>query len=204
MLAVFGVTMLPWFMYNYVTLGRLTLSPAGGVGRGLWEGSWQATWSGRLQNELTHLADDIDNRAELDRAVEGVAAREHLPAGPMLEYVHQWEDIRLIWTEPVDPYERAMSRMKADQEYQRVALDNLRRDSLRPSRQAPRAGHLHPVGRRNPVPLQRHRSNAAMADSPRLESAGARSVWRRSPVLSRSSGRGRWPARACSLHRSCT
>ena len=41
------LTMLPWFTYNYVTLGRFTLSPAGGVGRGLWEGSWQATWSGR-------------------------------------------------------------------------------------------------------------------------------------------------------------
>ena len=40
---------------NYVTLGRLTLSPAGGFGRGLWEGSWQAAWSGRLQNELTHI-----------------------------------------------------------------------------------------------------------------------------------------------------
>ena len=38
--------MLPWFTYNYVTLGRFTLSPAGGVGRGLWEGSWQATMVG--------------------------------------------------------------------------------------------------------------------------------------------------------------
>ena len=130
MFAVFAVTMLPWFAYNYVTLGRFTLSPAGGVGRGLWEGGWQATWSGRLQNELTHLADDIADRAELDRAIERVAARENLPAGPMLEYVHQWEDIRLIWTEPVDPYERAMSRVRADQEYQRVAIENLRRDSL--------------------------------------------------------------------------
>ena len=130
MLAVFGVTMLPWFTYNYVTLGRLTLSPAGGFGRGLWEGSWQATWSGRLQNELTHIAEDIDGRADLDRAIERVAAREHLPAAPMLEYVHQWQDIRRIWTEPVDPYERAMSRAKADREYQRVALENLRQDSL--------------------------------------------------------------------------
>ena len=133
MLAVFGVTMLPWFTYNYVTLGRLTLSPAGGIGRGLWEGSWQATWSGRLQNELTHIAEDAvdgDGRAELDRAIEGVAAREQLPAAPMLEYVHQWQDIRRIWTAPVDPYERAMSRAEADREYQRVALENLRRDSL--------------------------------------------------------------------------
>ena len=126
MLTVFAVTMLPWFAYNYRTLGRFTLSPAGGVGRGLWEGSWQAAWSGRLQNELTHLADDIDDRAELDRRVEAVAARERLPAGPMLEYVHQWEDIRRIWTEPVDPYDRALARMSADQEYRRVALDNIR------------------------------------------------------------------------------
>ena len=103
MFAAFALTMAPWFAYNYVTLGRFTLSPAGGIGRGLWEGSWQATWSGRTQNELTHLADDIDDRAELDRRVADVAAREHLPVAPMLEYVHQWEDIRLIWTEPTDP-----------------------------------------------------------------------------------------------------
>ena len=38
---------------------------------GLWEGSWQATWSGRLQNELTHIAEDIDGRADLDRASRG-------------------------------------------------------------------------------------------------------------------------------------
>jgi hypothetical protein len=130
MLSVFLVTMLPWFTYNYVWLGRITLSPAGGIGRGLWEGSWQATWSGRLQNELTLVADDVADRTALDLAVGGVAAAQRLPAGPMLEYVHQWQDIRRIWTEPVDPYERAMTRMKADQEYQRVALDNLRRGSL--------------------------------------------------------------------------
>lgn len=128
MLMAFAVTMLPWFAYNYATLGRVTLSPAGGIGRGLWEGSWQATWSGRLQNELTHLADDIDDRAELDRRVVASAAREHLPAAPMLDYVHQWEDIRRIWTEPVDPYARAVARVTADQEYQRVAIANLARD----------------------------------------------------------------------------
>jgi 4-amino-4-deoxy-L-arabinose transferase-like glycosyltransferase len=131
MLVAFGVTMLPWFGYNYATLGRFTLSPAGGIGRGLWEGSWQASWSGRLQNELTHLADAVDDRAELDRRVEAIAQREHLPARPMLEYVHQWEDIRLIWTAPVDPYERAIARAAADLEYQRVAIENLKADSAR-------------------------------------------------------------------------
>ena len=129
MLAAFALTMTPWFAYNYVTLGRFTLSPAGGIGRGLWEGSWQATWSGRTQNELTHLADDIDDRATLDRRVADVAAREHLAAGPMLEYVHQWEDIRLIWTEPTDPLERAIARVKADEEYRRVGIANIRRDA---------------------------------------------------------------------------
>src|SRR5262245_17442485 len=69
MLSAFAIAMLPWFTYNYVTLGAFTLSPAGGIGRGIWEGSWQATWSGRLQNELTHLADDVEDRGELDRRV---------------------------------------------------------------------------------------------------------------------------------------
>jgi len=128
-IAAFALTMAPWFAYNYVTLGRFTLSPAGGVGRGLWEGSWQATWSGRLQNELTHLADDVDDRAELDRRVLAIAAREHLPDAPMLDYVHQWEDIRLIWTAPTDPRERAIARVAADEEYRRVGIDNIRRDA---------------------------------------------------------------------------
>ena len=127
MLALVGVTLLPWFTYNYATLGRFTLSPAGGVGRGIWEGSWQAIWSGRLQNELTHAADDIDDRSTLDATVAGIARREGLDPAPMLEYVHQWEDIRLIWTEPTDPWERAQARVTADQEYLRVGLDNLRR-----------------------------------------------------------------------------
>ena len=129
MLAAFALTMTPWFAYNYVTLGRFTLSPAGGVGRGLWEGSWQATWSGRTQNELTHLADHVEDRAELDRRVTEIAGREGVAAGPMLEYVHQWEDIRLIWTAPTDPLQRAIARVKADEEYRRVGLANIRRDA---------------------------------------------------------------------------
>lgn len=129
-IAAFAVTMLPWFSYNYVTLGRFTLSPAGGVGRGLWEGSWQAKWSGRLQDELTDLANDTSDRGELDRRVAAVAARESLPAAPMLEYVHQWRDIRRMWDTPTDPHERVLARIDADREYQRVALANIRRDSL--------------------------------------------------------------------------
>jgi hypothetical protein len=129
MMAAFAVTMLPWFTYNYLTLGSFTLSPAGGVGRGIWEGSWQAMWSGRLQDELTDVADQVDDPATLDRRVEAVAAREGLPAAPMLEYVHQWKTIRRIWVEPTDANERARARVAADREYLRVGLDNIRRNS---------------------------------------------------------------------------
>jgi hypothetical protein len=129
MLAAFAVTMLPWFTYNYLTLGSFTLSPAGGVGRGIWEGSWQATWSGRLQDELTDLAGEVDDPDTLDRRVTAVAAREGLPAGSMLDYVHQWKEIRRIWTEPTDANERARARVAADREYLRVGLENIRRHS---------------------------------------------------------------------------
>ena len=130
LIGAFAITMLPWFTYNYVTLGKFTLSPAGGVGRGIWEGQWQATWSGRLQNELTLIADATDDRATLDERVEAVAAREHTAAAPMLEYVHQWQDIRRIWTLPTDPRARATARVVADQEYLRVGLENMRKDSI--------------------------------------------------------------------------
>jgi 4-amino-4-deoxy-L-arabinose transferase-like glycosyltransferase len=130
LVGAFAITMLPWFAYNYVNFGQFTLSPAGGVGRGLWEGQWQATWSGRLQNELTKIAEATDNRAELDQKIGAVAARERLPAAPMLDYVHQWQDIRRIWTTPTDPREFTTARVAADQEYRRVAIENLRKDSI--------------------------------------------------------------------------
>lgn len=130
MMAAFAITMLPWFTYNYVTLGSFTLSPAGGVGRGIWEGSWQAEWTGRLQDELTDLATAIDDRDELDRRVVEVAEREHVPSATMLEYVHQWKGIRRIWVEPTDPNERARARVEADREYLRVGLENIRRSSV--------------------------------------------------------------------------
>ena len=79
---------------------------------------------------MTHIADDTDDRTELDQRVEAVAAREHLPPAQMLEYVHQWQDIRRIWTTPTDPREHATARIAADQEYLRVGLENLRKDSI--------------------------------------------------------------------------
>jgi hypothetical protein len=125
LLGAFAVTMLPWLAYNYINLGELTLSPAGGMGRGMWEGSWQGTWSGRLQAELTTTAETTDDRPALDDKIRAIALREQLPPQPMLDYVHQWQDIRRIWTTPADPQERMTARVSADREYMRVGLDNL-------------------------------------------------------------------------------
>lgn len=129
LLVASAVTLLPWFGYNYVTLGRVTMSPAGGIGRGIWEGSWQAFWSGRLQNELTTTADDIRDPLALEVRVQAIAQREQLDAGPMLDYVHQWTEIRQIWEEPTDPHERAAARIVADAEYMRVGLHNIEQQS---------------------------------------------------------------------------
>jgi 4-amino-4-deoxy-L-arabinose transferase-like glycosyltransferase len=128
MLVVFVISMIPWLTYNYLTIGRFTLSPAGGVGRGIWEGSWQATWSGRLESELTHLAESVDDRSTLDYDVTQVAARERLPSEPMLRYTHQWQDLHRIWATPTDPYEIAIARIAAEQAYLRVGVENIRAD----------------------------------------------------------------------------
>lgn len=125
-----ALVMAPWFLYNYVNLGRVTLSPAGGIGRGLWEGSWQGRWPGRLQAELINLADGTPDRDELNRRVTAKAVENGLPAAPMLQYVNEWRDIRAIWDTPTDPMERARARVAADSEYLRYALANMREDPI--------------------------------------------------------------------------
>lgn len=125
-----ALVMSPWFLYNYVNLGQITLSPAGGIGRGLWEGSWQGRWSGRLQAELINLADGTADRDELNRRITAKAAENNLPATPMLQYVNEWRDIRAIWDTPTDPMERARARVAADSEYLRHAVANMRADPL--------------------------------------------------------------------------
>ena len=125
-----GLTLLPWFTYNYVNLGQFTLSPAGGIGRGLWEGSWQGQWPGRIQAELTTLAEATADRQELNRLVEAKAADTGLPAGPMLQYVNEWRDVRLIWDTPTEPMARVRARVEADGEYLRYALIHMRADPV--------------------------------------------------------------------------
>jgi hypothetical protein len=116
----------PWFAYNYRYFHRITISPAGGIGRGSWEGSWQGMWPGRVQAGLTDIADRDADRVTLDRDVTAYAHESGFEPEPMLRYVHQWQDIRQIWTMPTDSQERARARVEADGEYGRIALENIR------------------------------------------------------------------------------
>jgi 4-amino-4-deoxy-L-arabinose transferase-like glycosyltransferase len=131
MLATFCAVIAPWLAYNAVYFKTLTFTPAGGPGRQLFEGSWQAELPGRVEAELTTLADSNSNRQELDDKVRAVAARTGMPAEPMLRYVHQHQDIRKIWVDPVEPWERMRSRIEADHEYFRVGMENIRLHPVR-------------------------------------------------------------------------
>jgi hypothetical protein len=125
-----AIGMIPWLTYNYVNLGQITLSPAGGIGRGLWEGSWQGRWPGRLQAELTLLAESVADRDELTRRVTEKARENSLPAEPMLQYVNQWRDIHELWDKPTDPMVRAKARVDADRVYLAQAMTNMRADPI--------------------------------------------------------------------------
>lgn len=125
-----ALALTPWLAYNYINLGQITLSPAGGIGRGLWEGSWQGRWSGRLQKELTDLADTTRDRDALNQRIADRARETGLPAAPMLQYVNEWRDIRAIWDTPTDPMERVRARVEADREYLRHAVANMRADPI--------------------------------------------------------------------------
>ena len=131
MLAAFFAAVVPWLAYNAVYFKSVTFTPAGGPGRQLFEGTWQVQLPGRVETELTTIADSTPDRTTLDERVRAVAARSRLPAEPMLRYVHQHQDIRRIWTEPQDPWERVSARIAADREYWRVGLENIRQNPVR-------------------------------------------------------------------------
>ena len=121
----------PWFTYNYIHFQRFTMSPANGFGRAVWESSWQGRWSGRLQDQLTQLADQTrSDRAALDTRVAALAAANGEDPQPMFDYVHQWQDIRLLWFDVADPYERAMARMRADDTYMQQGIENAMADPI--------------------------------------------------------------------------
>jgi len=121
----------PWFAYNYIHFDRFTMSPANGFGRAVWEASWQGHWAGKLQDELTQLADRTrQDRAALDAGVHELAKAHHEDPAPMLEYVHQWQDIRLLWFDVADPTERAMARLRADDTYMQQGIANAMADPV--------------------------------------------------------------------------
>lgn len=130
-IAVALLTLAPWFTYNYIHFQRFTMSPANGFGRAVWEASWQGRWSGRLQNELTQLADQTrHDRASLDAKVLELAQANGEDPQPMFDYVHQWQDIRVLWFDVADPYERAMARMRADDTYMQQGMKNAMADPV--------------------------------------------------------------------------
>jgi len=139
----FVLTMAPWFAYTHRHFGGFTISPAGGIGRAIWEGSWQGVWPGRVQADLTRAAETPANDAELAVRVREIARQNDETADAMLTYVRQWRDIRSIWMTPDDPRERVDSRVRADGEYLRVGLENIKR--------APMAYAAHRVLRAIPV-----------------------------------------------------
>ena len=122
----FVIVAAPWFMYNYEHFHLITISPAGGLGRGIWEASWQGRWPGRVQADLTNIADSPLTDAELEGAVRRFADERHEDTGAMLTYVTQWRGIRRIWTEPTDPHKRFGARITSDRTYLRIGLDNIR------------------------------------------------------------------------------
>jgi 4-amino-4-deoxy-L-arabinose transferase-like glycosyltransferase len=124
------VTLAPWFTYNYVNLGRVTLSPAGGVGRGLWEAAWQGRWPGKVQAALTDAATTASAADDLDRRADAIAAETGLDPAPMRTYVHEWRTIHDLWDAPTDPMQRVTARIIADQAYIDAAVVHMRRDPV--------------------------------------------------------------------------
>ncbi len=122
------VTLAPWFTYNYVHLGRVTLSPAGGIGRGLWEAAWQGRWPGRVQAALTDAATTAASPEERDRRAVAIAADAGVDPAPMRVYVHEWRTIHEMWDTPTDPMERVAARVVADQAYFNAAINHIRED----------------------------------------------------------------------------
>lgn len=128
MMLAAALTMAPWFAYNYINLGRITLSPAGGIGRGIWEVSWQGRWPGRIQAQLTAAATEAVDRDDRERRARAIAADTGNDPAPMLTYVNEWREIHDLWDLPQDPAERARARIAADQAYFDAGLAHLRED----------------------------------------------------------------------------
>jgi 4-amino-4-deoxy-L-arabinose transferase-like glycosyltransferase len=131
MLAVYAAAVTPWALRNYRYFHEFAIAPpAAGIGRTMWEGNWQVAFPGRVQATLTHMAESIWNRSEVDAAIESYARSVQRDPQPMLQYVHEWQTMRRMWDDPQDPPERSAARAAADVEYGRLARANIRRDPV--------------------------------------------------------------------------
>ncbi|MGQ0732060.1 MAG: ArnT family glycosyltransferase [Acidobacteriota bacterium] len=128
LVVAFVLTVLPWFAYNYRHFNSVTISPAGGIGRGLWESGWQGRWPGRVHAALTELASQPTSDETLRAEVERLAAGRGADVEPMLAYVLQWREIRRIWAYEEDPQRRFKVRIIADHTYLQAGLQNIRDD----------------------------------------------------------------------------
>ena len=131
LLVAFAATIMPWVVHNVIYFNTISIAPpAAGIGRTLWEGNWQTAWRGRVEAKLTRLAETTWDRTVLDEEVRAYAASERLDSELMLRYVHEWQDMRRMWDDPQEPVERTAARARADREYGRLAIDNIRRDPV--------------------------------------------------------------------------
>src|SRR5262245_9281411 len=131
MLGVAIVAVAPWLFYIVVNFHTLSLSPpAAGIGRNLWEGHWQVALPGRVEATLTPLAETTWDRPALDAAVGRYAREAGQDPSLLLRYVHQWQAVRRMWDEPREPVARAAARIAADDEYRRLAMEEIRADPI--------------------------------------------------------------------------
>ena len=65
MIGAYVLVLVPWMVYNVRQFHEITFTPAGGMGRTLFEGYWQGALPGRLENTLTNLADVTPDRLAL-------------------------------------------------------------------------------------------------------------------------------------------
>jgi hypothetical protein len=82
--------------------------------------------------------------------------------------VHQWQDIRRIWTEPQDPWDRTFARIAADHEYLRVGLENLKAHPIR---------HVWRRATRGPVLLWAAEIPVRYSDINALPPLVVRAIW---------------------------
>ncbi len=167
---VAALTLAPWFTYNYVYLGRFTLSPAGGIGRGTVGRHVAGALARPRPAELTKTAETDRSRRARSRACASRGQRRHLPADADAATTStSGVTSARSGIRPTDPMERARARVVADQEYLRAALAHIREDPVGTSWRRVTRGTVHAVGGRH--------SRSATADINARRRSSIRAIW---------------------------